>query len=166
MVVVRAWTGMIGAPSIVPELDVVDLERSLAAYEGILGFQCVVNRPEERFAYLVREGAHLMLQEAAGPGRRFGMAPLAFPFGRGVNLQIEVSDVDDLNAAVAQSSLVIHVALEERWYCQADMEAGLRQFVVADLDGYLLRFGSDLGRRPAGAVSAIEGRVRTKSQPS
>ncbi len=145
---------MTGAPPIVPELDVADLDRSLAAYVGVLGFRCVVTRPEERFAYLVREGAHLMLQEAAGPGRRFRTAPLAFPFGRGVNLQIEVSDVDALHAAVARSGLVVHVALEERWYRQADTEAGLRQFVVADPDGYLLRFGSDLGRRPAGAASA------------
>ena len=146
-------TTVIGAPPVVPELDVSDLARSLAAYEGVLGFECRVTRPEERFAYLVREGAHLMLQEAAGPGRRFRTAPLAPPFGRGVNLQIEVSDVDALHAAVARSDLVIHVPLEERWYRQADEETGVRQFVVADPDGYLLRFGSDLGRR---AVEKLE----------
>ena len=139
---------MIGAPPVVPELDVSDLERSLAAYEGVLGFRSLVTRPEERFVYLVREGAHLMLEEAGGLGRRFCTAPLAFPFGRGVNLQIEVSDVDALHESVARSDLVIHVPLEERWYRQADEEAGVRQFVVADPDGYLLRFGSGLGRRP------------------
>ncbi len=116
------------APPIVPELDVTDLERSLAVYEGVFGFRSVVTRPEERFAYLVREGAHLMLQEAAGPGRRFRTAPLDFPFGRGINLQIEVSDVDALYAAVTVSGLAVHIALEERWYRQADTEAGLRQW--------------------------------------
>lgn len=158
-------TAMIGAPPIVPELDVSDLARSLAAYERVLGFECRVTRPEERFAYLVRGGAHLMLQEAAGPGRRFRTAPLAHPFGRGVNLQIEVSDVDALHAAVARSDLVTHVPLEERWYRQADEEAGVRQFVVADPDGYLLRFGSDLGRRPAGTAAAGEARGSARPGP-
>ena len=157
---------VIGAPPIVPELDVADLGRSLTAYEEVLGFRCVVTRPEERFAYLVREGAHLMLQEAAGPGRRFRTAPLVFPFGRGVNLQIQVSDVDVLHAAVACSELVIHIALEERWYRQADMEAGVRQFVVADPDGYLLRFGSDLGQRPAGTTPIPGARTPTEPRPS
>ena len=125
-----------------------DLEQALSIYVGVFGFRCVVTRPEERFAYLVRERAHLMLEEAAGPRRRFHTAPLAVPFGRGVNLQIEVSDASTLHAAVLASDLVIHVPLEERWYRQGDAEAGLVQFVVADADGYLLRFATDLGRRP------------------
>ena len=106
---------MTGAPPIVPELDVADLERSLATYEGLLGLRRVVARPEERFASLVREGAYLMLQEAAGPGWRFRTAPRAFPFGRDVNFRIEVSDGDALHAAMTRSSLVVHVAFEERW---------------------------------------------------
>jgi catechol 2,3-dioxygenase-like lactoylglutathione lyase family enzyme len=136
------------APPIVPELDVADLDRSLAIYTQVLGFRCRVSRPEERFAYLIREGAHLMLEEAAGPGRRFRTAPLEHPFGRGINLQIAVTDVDALYSDVQRSSLSIVIPLEERWYRQDESEAGNRQFVVADPDGYLLRFFSDLGRRP------------------
>ena len=115
---------MSDAPSLIPELDVADLDRSLAAYIEVLGFRCHASRPEERFAYLIREGVHLMLEQASGPGRRFHTALLEHPFGRGMNLQIEVADVDAL-------------------------EAGNRQFVVADPDGYLLRFFSSLGRRSA-----------------
>jgi len=33
------------------------------------------------------------------------------------------------------------------------MEAGNRQFIVADPDGYLLRFFSDVGRRPVARLS-------------
>lgn len=134
-------------PPVVPEFDVTDLERSLAVYVGVLGFRCVLTRPEEGFAYLVRERAHLMLEEAAGPGRRFRTAPLAVPFGRGVNLQIEASDAATLHADVLRSDLVIHVPLEERWYRQGEAEAGVVQFVVADTDGYLLRFATPLGMR-------------------
>jgi catechol 2,3-dioxygenase-like lactoylglutathione lyase family enzyme len=87
---------MSDAPPLIPELDVADLERSLAVYTEGLGFRCHVSRPEERFAYLIRDDIHLMLEEAAGPGRRFHTAPMEHPFGRGMNLQIKVADVDAL----------------------------------------------------------------------
>ncbi|WP_156899436.1 VOC family protein [Pleomorphomonas koreensis] len=83
-------------PPVVPELDVSDLNRSLSFYQTVLGFRIHAERPEERFAYLLRGEVHLMLQEAQGPGRRFRTALLEYPFGRGINLQIEVSDVDHL----------------------------------------------------------------------
>ena len=141
-------------PPLIPELDVADLDRSLAVYCDVFGFACHVQRPEERFAYLIREGAHLMLQEAAGPGRRFRTAPLEHPFGRGVNLQIRVSDVDALHAAVRRTDLAVPVPLEERWYRHDHVELGNRQFVVADPDGYLLRFFTDLGTRDFAQVQA------------
>lgn len=141
----------IDTPALVPELDVSDLDRSLAVYVDVLGFTCTFRRPEERFAYLAREQAHLMLEEAAGPGRRFRTAPLEFPFGRGINLQIKVSAVDLLYAAVRRAKLTVVIPMEERWYRQDNIEAGNRQFVVADPDGYLLRFFEDRGqRRPDG----------------
>lgn len=88
-----------------------------------------------------------MLEEAAGPGGRFRTPPLEYPFGRGMNLQIEVADVDTLYSHVQQAGLAVAIPLEERWYRQAETEAGSRQFVMADPDGYLLRFFNDLGRR-------------------
>ena len=54
----------------------------------MLGFTALYERPEERFVFLEREGVALMLEEAAGPGRRFRTAPLEYPYGRGINFQI------------------------------------------------------------------------------
>lgn len=142
------------APVLVPELNVSDLDQSLSVYIDVLGFSCHITRPEERFAYLVREGVHLMLEEAAGPGRRFHTAPLERPFGRGMNLQIKVVDVDALYASVQRAGLSVVIPLEERWYRQDRTEAGNRQFVMADPDGYLLRFFRDLGRRSAKGATA------------
>lgn len=137
------------APPVVPELDVSDLDRSLAFYVAALDFTVAVARPEERFVYLVRGAVHLMLQQADGPGRRFRTAPLDRPFGRGVNLQIEVPDVEALFAqARTAADAGIVLPIEERWYRQGASEAGNRQFIVADPDGYLLRFFTGLGRRP------------------
>ncbi len=139
--------GMFTAPPVIPELDVADLGRSLSFYVDALGFSVRFERPEERFAYLARGPVHLMLEQADGPGRRFRVAPLEYPFGRGMNLQIQVPDVDHLHAQALRVGATIYIPLEERWYRQGDEEAGNRQFVVLDPDGYLLRFFSSLGRR-------------------
>ena len=34
-----------------PELDVADLDRALAFYVDVIGFQVLFDRPEERFAF-------------------------------------------------------------------------------------------------------------------
>lgn len=132
---------------LVPELDVADLKASLNVYVRIFGFRVLAERPEEGFAYLDLEGAHLMLEEVSGPGRRFRTAPLERPYGRGVNLQIRVANVDALYEKVKHAGLAVIAPMEERWYRQGAVERGNRQFVVADIDGYLLRFFSDLGPR-------------------
>ena len=135
--------------ALVPDLDVADLDVSLAFYVGVLEFTVRYSRPEEQFAYLERDGAELMLEAAAGPGRRFRTAPLEPPYGRGMNLQIKCSDVTALHARIEATSAEVVIPLETRWYRADAFERGNRQFVVADPDGYLLRFFEDLGERPA-----------------
>jgi catechol 2,3-dioxygenase-like lactoylglutathione lyase family enzyme len=137
----------VSTPSLVPELDVTDLDVAREFYVELLGFAVVYERPAERFAYLARDGAAVMLEEAAGPGRRFRTAPLERPFGRGVNFQLEVADVDEIYARVIGAGYPLVVALEEQWYGIDGHEAGNRQFVVADPDGYLWRPFRDLGTR-------------------
>lgn len=146
---------------LVPELDVVELARSRRFYEGVLGFQMLFERVAERFVYLERDGVELMLQDAAGPGRRFRTAPLEPPLGRGINFQLRVDDVDEVHRSAIDAGAVIVVPMEERWYrvdvtvpgagrwhTTGPTEAGNRQFVVADPDGYLWRPFRDLGTRP------------------
>jgi catechol 2,3-dioxygenase-like lactoylglutathione lyase family enzyme len=130
-------------PKLVPELDVADLDRALHFYTEVCGFRVDYERPEEGFAYLEREGAELMLQAADGPGRRFRTAPLERPFGRGINLQIEVEDAVGLHAKVLEAGVEPLVGLERRRYRVRGDEVATEQFVVADEDGYLLRFFTD-----------------------
>src|SRR6187549_2021981 len=146
---------------LVPELDVTALAASLRFYTEVLQFRVLFERPVERFAYLAREGVELMVQEAAGPGRRFRTAPLELPCGRGVNFQLLVEDVDPVHARAVEEGVAIVVPIEERWYrvdvaepggrwhVAGPAEAGNRQLVLADPDGYLWRPFSDLGVRPA-----------------
>jgi catechol 2,3-dioxygenase-like lactoylglutathione lyase family enzyme len=135
-------------PSLTPELDVRDLNRSLEFYVDLIGFTILYRREEERFAYLTLDDAHIMLEEAAGPGRRFHLAPLEIPYGRGVNFQITVADPAALHERVLSAGLIPIMPLEERWYRRDDREIGLRQFAVTDPDGYLLRFATRIRRLP------------------
>jgi catechol 2,3-dioxygenase-like lactoylglutathione lyase family enzyme len=148
---------------LVPELDVTDLDASLSFYAGVLGFRPLFERRAERFVYLALDAVELMVQEAAGPGRRFRTAPLEPPHGRGVNFQLRVDDVAAVHARAVDAGFAIVVPMEERWYrvdvaepggrwqTPGPMEAGNRQFVVADPDGYLWRPFRDLGVRPVTA---------------
>lgn len=121
-----------------PELDVTDLAKSIAFY-ALLGFGVAYERTEEGFSFLACPGASLMLQVASGPGRRFRTALLERPFGRGVNFQIEVADVEGAYRRVVEAGHEVVVPLEERWYRVEPNEVGNLQFVVADPDGYLIR---------------------------
>ena len=146
---------------LVPELDVTTLAGSLPFYTEVLGFRILFERSAERFVYLERDGVELMLQEAAGPGRRFRRAPLELPYGRGVNLQLRVEDVDAVHARAIAAGVNIVVPIEDRWYrvevaesggrwkVKGPTEAGNRQFVLSDPDGFLWRPFRDLGMRPA-----------------
>jgi catechol 2,3-dioxygenase-like lactoylglutathione lyase family enzyme len=135
-------------PRLVPELICSDIANSLDFYVRVLGFAIVHQRPEERFAYLDREGAELMLEQPTS--RRLAAGELEPPYGRGINLQIEVANVDALYEAVQRAGAQVFLPLEERWYRRRDGELGNRQFVVQDPDGYLLRFFQGIGTRPAG----------------
>jgi catechol 2,3-dioxygenase-like lactoylglutathione lyase family enzyme len=131
---------------LVPELFCSDIDRSLRFYTEVLGFSVLYARPEERFAYLEREGAELMLDQSTS--RRLVAEEPTYPYGRGMNLQIEVSDVDALYQSVSASGATIYLPMEEKWYRANTELRGNRQFVVLDPDGYLLRFFRDLGSRP------------------
>ena len=123
-------------PLIVPELICSDLDKSLAFYVGLLGFRILYDRPEDRFAYLDRGGAELMLEQPHAQDRLWPRAPLEPPFGRGMNLQVRVEAVQAKGLA---AGFPIFLPLEERWYRRDFAEIGVRQFVVQDPDGYLIR---------------------------
>lgn len=125
---------------LVPELNVDNLERALAFYVGLAGFRIRYQRPEDRFAYIEREGAELMMEETFGPGRRWHPAPLEHPYGRGINFQIEITNVTELYTRLREADCPFVLDLEEKRYRVGDRSEGQRQFVVVDPDGYLLRF--------------------------
>jgi catechol 2,3-dioxygenase-like lactoylglutathione lyase family enzyme len=120
------------------------LERSRAFYCQVLGFSVRYARPRERFVYLEREGAELMLEQPLDVDRLFPTVELSHPYGRGANFEIDVDDVDAVHAAVQAAGLKLFLPLEERDYDREDDQIRVRQFAVQDPDGYLLRFSQRL----------------------
>lgn len=129
-------------PALVPELVCTDIETSVAFYRDVLGFEVVYSRPEERFAYLRREGAGIMLEQPFG--RSFVIARLEHPFGRGMVPMIMVRDVEELYARVLGANASVAIPIEKKWYRVVELWSGEYQFVVTDPDGYLLRFSQHL----------------------
>jgi len=111
----------------------------------VLGFNILYARPEDKFVFLEREGAQLMLEQI-GVGRNWLTAELKYPFGRGINLQIKTNEVATLYEQVQADG---HPIFSAKWYRRDDKLLGNRQFLIQDPDGYLLRFFEDLGSRPA-----------------
>lgn len=127
--------------ALVPEFAVSNITKSLKFYVDILGFQIKYQRPEEGFAYLNIGAAELMLDQL-NQGRDFNLDEKlpTYPFGRGLNVQIKVDDLTPMLAAITKNNLNLYLPLEEKYYRKDDKEVGQKQFVIADPDGYLLRF--------------------------
>lgn len=131
---------------LIPELVCADYERSLAFYKDILGFLVDYARPEDRFAFLDLDGAQLMIEQPVD--RAWITGDLTPPFGRGINFQIEVDDIQELHNRCRLHGIRLYMELEDAWYRRDDTLLGNRQFLIQDPDGYLLRFFQDLGERP------------------
>lgn len=134
--------------SLTPELVCTDIKRSLEFYVGVLGFNIQYERPEEGFAMLERQGSRIMLDEMREGKRSWLSGALEYPFGRGINFQIDTTDATGLYEKAKASGAKIILDLEDKWYRIGDIEGGNRQFIVLDPDGFMLRFAEDLGERP------------------
>mgnify|MGYP000954580589 FL=1 len=139
---------MSSEPGLVPELAVTDYEASKRFWCDLIGFSLRYERPEEGFGYLVLDSAHLMLDQI-NQGRTWATGTLEAPLGRGINLEIQVAPLDAAWERLTQAQWPIFVEPEEKWYRAGDVEIGVRQFLIQDPDGYLVRLQQEIGERPA-----------------
>ncbi|HEY1383610.1 MAG TPA: VOC family protein [Dongiaceae bacterium] len=139
---------------LVPELLVSNHAASRDFYARIIGFAVHYERPAEKFSYLDLGGAELMIEEETD---FWATAPREQPYGRGINLQIEVDALDPILARLAAAGIPLFRPVEEAWYRSGEGYSGNRQLLVQDPDGYLLRFFEDLGTSTAPASGRIVG---------
>lgn len=140
-------------PGLVPELSVTDYEASRHFWCDLIGFSLHYERPEEGFGYLVLGSAHLMLDQI-NRGRTWATGALEPPLGRGINFEVQVENLDTALQRIMSAGWPIFVEPEEEWYRAGDIEIGVRQFLVQDPDGYLLRLQQEIGERPVGEKSS------------
>ena len=130
---------------IIPELSVTNLKNSLKFYQTI-GFKIEYERPENKFVFLSMGEIQFMLQEISNEDK-WDIAPLKYPFGNGINFQLEVDNVDSIYNSLKENNYKIAFEMEENWYRQNDKLLGNKEFLVQDPDGYLIRFSEDLGEK-------------------
>jgi hypothetical protein len=70
-----------------------------------------------------------------------------------------------LLAALEDADVELFMQPETRWYRVDDEEAGVHQFLVQDPDGYLIRFQSSIGRRPAVPVADASSGAGARIRP-
>ena len=130
---------------IIPELSVTNLNNTIKFYKT-LGFKIEYERPENKFAFLSMGEIQFMMQEITD-NDKWDIAPLTYPFGNGINFQLEVENVQEIYDALKNNNYEIAFEIEENWYRQDEKLLGNKEFLVKDPDGYLLRFAEDLGEK-------------------
>lgn len=137
---------------LVPELMVTQLDDSLAFWVSCLGFNIAYQRPEEGFAYLDLNGAQVMLEQIDPQANQWLTATLDTPYGRGINLQIDVEAVAPVIRRLGEAGFLLYRACQDTWYRADKVEVGQREFIVQDPDGYLVRLVERLGERPVSST--------------
>ena len=120
--------------SLVPMLQTMDITRTVAWYETVLGFRRI-GQQADGWCCLDRDGVSIMFMTNAHLGEPHATATQYFT----------VDDVDALWNGI-------------KGRCQAewgpeDFSYGLREFAIKDPNGYLLSFGSPIKRADAGALT-------------
>lgn len=129
--------------ALVPELYVVNFEKSLNFYTMILEFKIEYSREKPKFAFLSYGASQLMIQEEDDNETWHNGKP-EYPFGRGINFQIKTTDVQHLLNKLKEAHYPIKMDLKEHSY-QANKNCyTYKEFLVMDPDGYLLRFSQPL----------------------
>ncbi|RIA34538.1 catechol 2,3-dioxygenase-like lactoylglutathione lyase family enzyme [Ectopseudomonas oleovorans] len=126
-------------PALTPELLVHNLSTSLGFYCDLLGFKVLFERVEQGFVAIGLGEAALMLEQIADNQDNddpWVVGPLDAPLGRGINLQITVDDIERL----LSSDQRLRLPLEDVSYQAGAQLLNVRQFMLQDPDGYLLRF--------------------------
>lgn len=123
----------------VPELTVLNYKESLYFYTNVLGFAIKYQRKNPEFAYLVYEKqVQLMIEAYHETGWDTG--ELEYPLGRGINLQIEVTNVESIISSLKKRNYSLFRELKYSEYIEGEIIHGQKEFLVQDPNGYLLRF--------------------------
>lgn len=123
--------------SLIPELTVLDIKRTKHFYVDVLNFKIEYERPEDRFVFLSFENNQMMFEQENG---HWSVGVLEYPFGRGVNFEMTISDVEGLYKRILNFNIKPFRELKLSNYRNGDEYIVQKEFLLQDPDGYLLRF--------------------------
>ena len=123
--------------SLIPELSVSSIEASKDFYVNKLGFKIEYERKEDKFIFISFENNQIMLQEI---NNNWSVGTLEYPFGRGINFEMTVSNIDKLYNKVKASNITLFKDLMISNYRKDNKTIVQKEFLIQDPDGYLLRF--------------------------
>lgn len=123
--------------SLIPELTVRDIERTKKFYTQVLRFNIEYERPEDKFVFLSLGENQLMFEQDNGS---WSTGAWNIPLAGGVNVEMSVSDVEELYGRVIAAGIKPFRRLEANRYRNGTEEIVQKEFLVQDPDGYLLRF--------------------------
>lgn len=124
--------------SLIPELSVTNIERSIEFYLG-LGFEIKYERKEDKFCFIELEGNQIMLEEI---NENWNTGELEYPFGRGINISMAISDVRKLYSDLKGKNIKMFKELEVHTYRVDNVNYEDAEFLIQDPEGYLLRFNN------------------------
>ena len=123
---------------LIPELSVTNIDKSKEFYLT-LGFKIMYERKEDKFAFLELEGNQLMLEEI---NDNWNTGKLEYPFGRGINISMTVSDIDNYYQELVNKNITFFKDIMTNEYDVNDKTYLDKEFLIQDPDGYLLRFNN------------------------
>ena len=123
--------------SLIPELTVTDLEKTKKFYVDILHFKIEYERPEDCFVFLSLENNQMMFEQI---NNNWNTGILEYPFGRGVNFEMTISNVDAMYKHILESGITPFREIRISHYRNGDEDIVQKEFLIQDPDGYLLRF--------------------------
>ena len=123
--------------SLIPELNVSSIETSKDFYVNKLGFKIEYERKEDKFIFISLKNNQIMLEEI---NNNWSVGLLEYPFGRGINFEMTVSNIDKLYNKVKASNITLFKDLMISNYRKDNKTIVQKEFLIQDPDGYLLRF--------------------------
>lgn len=124
--------------SLIPELSVTNIEKSKEFYLN-LGFKIMYERKEDKFCFLYLEDNQIMIEEI---NNNWNVGEMKYPFGNGINISMTVSDIDSFYESIISKKIVLFRKIKTSKYRVDDIIYEDKEFLLQDLDGYLLRFNN------------------------
>jgi lactoylglutathione lyase len=122
-----------------PNLIVSSVEKSLAFYEGVLGFTRAMTVPEQSpfvFASVTSGPVEIFFNDQSTVAKESPQFA-GKAFGGGNTMFIELEGVDAYHDAI-QGRVKMVMPIVTQWY-------GMREFAIEDPDGYVITFAQRVG---------------------